>query len=80
MWQILRVGFPVAVQDGCIQIAFIIITVIANHRGLNDAAAVGIVEKMISAIFIIPSSMLATVSHFLHRISGQESMTGHHRP
>ena len=45
MWQILRVGFPVAVQDGCIQIAFIIITVIANHRGLNDAAAVGIVEK-----------------------------------
>ena len=62
MWQILRVGFPVAVQDGCIQIAFIIITVIANHRGLNDAAAVGIVEKMISAIFIIPSSMLATVS------------------
>lgn len=42
--------------------AFIIITVIANHRGLDDAAAVGIVEKMISAIFIIPSSMLATVS------------------
>ena len=77
MWQILRVGFPVAVQDGCIQIAFIIITVIANHRGLNDAAAVGIVEKMISAIFIIPSSMSP---HFLHRISGQESMTGHHRP
>lgn len=31
-------------------------------RGLDDAAAVGIVEKMISAIFIIPSSMLATVS------------------
>lgn len=60
--QIIRVGFPVAVQDGCIQVAFIIITVIANHRGLNDAAAVGIVEKMISAIFIIPSSMLATVS------------------
>lgn len=60
--EILKVGIPVAVQDGCIQVAFIIITVIANHRGLDDAAAVGIVEKMISAIFIIPSSMLATVS------------------
>lgn len=60
--EILKVGIPVAVQDGYIQVAFIIITVIANHRGLDDAAAVGIVEKMISAIFIIPSSMLATVS------------------
>ena len=60
--EILKVGIPVAVQDGCIQVAFIIITVIANHRGLDDAAAVGIVEKMISAIFIIPSSMLATES------------------
>lgn len=60
--QILKVGFPVAIQDGCIQIGFIIITIIANSRGLNDAAAVGIVEKMITAIFIIPSTMLATVS------------------
>ena len=60
--EILKVGIPVAVQDGCIQVAFIIITVIANHRGLDDAAAVGIVEKMISAIFLIQSSMLATVS------------------
>ena len=59
---ILKVGFPVAIQDGCIQIAFIIITIIANSRGLNDAAIVGIVEKMITAIFIIPSTMLATVS------------------
>ena len=74
MWQILRVGFPVAVQDGCIQIAFIIITVIANHRGLNDAAAVGLVEKMISAIFIIPSSMLATVS----ALSAQNIGAGKH--
>ena len=60
--EILKIGIPVAIQDGCIQIAFIIITVIANSRGLNDAAAVGIVEKVISALFIVPSSMLATVS------------------
>lgn len=62
MGRILKVGVPVAVQDGCIQIAFIIITIIANRRGLNDAAAVGIVEKIISAVFIVPSSMLASVS------------------
>ena len=39
-----------------------VITVIANYRGLNDAAAVGVVEKVISALFLVPSSMLATVS------------------
>lgn len=59
---ILKIGIPVALQDGLIQIAFIIITVIANRRGLDDAAAVGIVEKMISMLFLVPSSMLSTVS------------------
>ena len=60
--KILNIGIPVALQDGFIQIAFIIITIIANRRGLNTAAAVGIVEKIISFLFLIPSSMLSTVS------------------
>ena len=62
MGQILRVGVPVALQDGFIQISFLLITVIANSRGLTDAAAVGIVEKIISFLFLVPSSMLSTVS------------------
>ena len=62
MGKILKIGVPIAMQDGLIQIAFIIITVIANQRGLNDAAAVGIVEKVISFLFLVPSSMLSTVS------------------
>lgn len=62
MGQILRIGILVAMQDGLIQIAFIIITIIANRRGLSDAAAVGIVEKIISFLFLVPSSMLSTVS------------------
>ena len=60
--QILSIGLPVAFQDGFIQAAFIIITIIANQRGLTDAAAVGIVEKIISFLFLVPSSMLSTVS------------------
>ena len=62
MGKILRIGFPIAMQDGLIQVAFIIITIIANRRGLSDAAAVGIVEKIISFLFLVPSSMLSTVS------------------
>ena len=60
--RLVRIGVPIALQDGFIQIAFIIITIIANRRGLNDAAAVGIVEKIISFLFLVPSSMLSTVS------------------
>ncbi len=62
MKDILGIGVPIALQDGFIQVSFIIITIIANRRGLNDAAAVGIVEKIISFLFLIPSSMLSTVS------------------
>lgn len=62
MSQILKIGVPIALQDGLIQIAFIVITIIANRRGLNDGTAVGIVEKVMSFLFLIPSSMLSTVS------------------
>lgn len=62
MRKILNIGLPVALQDGFIQVGFIIITIIANQRGLNDAAAVGIVEKVIGILFLIPSAMLSTVS------------------
>lgn len=62
MGQVLKIGIPIAAQDGFIQVAFIIITIIANRRGLSVAAAVGIVEKIISFLFLVPSSMLSTVS------------------
>ena len=45
---IFKIGFPISMQDGLIQISFIIITIIANSRGVDIAAAVGVVEKIIS--------------------------------
>lgn len=62
MGKLLQIGVPVALQDGFIQVSFVIITIIANRRGLTDAAAVGIVEKIIGFLFLTPSSMLSTVS------------------
>ena len=74
MGQILKIGIPVALQDGFIQIAFIVITIIVNKRGLNDAAAVGIVEKLIGIVFLVPSTMLSAVS----AISAQNIGAGKH--
>ncbi len=62
MLDILKIGVPVAMQDGFVQIGFLAIMVIANGRGLYDAAAVGIVEKFIGLLFIVPSAMLSAVS------------------
>lgn len=71
---LLKIGIPIALQDGFIQIAFLVITVFANLRGLNDAAAVGIVEKIIGILFLVPSSMLQTVS----ALSAQNIGAGKH--
>lgn len=62
MGKLLLIGVPVAMQDGFIQISFLLITIIANKRGLFDAAAVGVVEKIIGILFLVPSSMLSAVS------------------
>lgn len=59
---IVKVGLPIAVQDGFVQISFIVITIIANSRGLVTATGVGIVEKVISFLFLVPSAMLSSVS------------------
>lgn len=59
---IMHSGVPIALQDGLIQVSFLIITIIANGRGLIASAAVGIVEKIISFLFLVPSAMLSSVS------------------
>lgn len=60
--RILTVGSPVALQDGLIQVSFLAITTIANSRGLVAATAVGVVEKIISFLFLVPSALLSAVS------------------
>lgn len=59
--ELINIGVPVALQNGLIQVAFIVITVIANRRGLYDAAAVGIVEKIMGILFLIPQTLLAVM-------------------
>ncbi|MDK2808001.1 MAG: hypothetical protein PWP24_735, partial [Clostridiales bacterium] len=60
--EILKVGLPISFQDGFIQVSFIIITIIANSRGLIYSTSVGIVEKIISFLFLVPSSLLSSIS------------------
>ena len=71
---LLSVGTPIAAQDGFIQVSFLVITAIANARGVEVAAAVGIVEKIICFVFLVPSAMLSSVS----AIAAQNAGAGKH--
>lgn len=68
--KIFAVGLPIAVQDGCIQVAFLSITAIANARGVDTAAAVGIVEKLIGFFFLVPSAFGSATSALVARYLG----------
>ena len=73
--ELLKIGLPIALQDGFIQVSFLLITMIANKRGVDVAAAVGIVEKVISFMFLVPSAMLSGVS----TICAQNAGAGFHQ-
>lgn len=60
----IAVGLPIALQDMLISVSFMILTSIANLRSLDSSAAVGVVEKIIMFMFILPSSMLSALSAF----------------
>lgn len=62
---ILKVGFPLALQDVLVNISFLAITAIVNTLGLIASAAVGIVEKIMGFAFLPAgafSSAVATMS------------------
>lgn len=72
---LLHIGIPICIQDGLIQISFIIITMIANSRGIYISSAVGVVEKIITFFFLVPSSMLSSISAMASQCLGNKQPT-----
>lgn len=61
---LISIGLPIAMQDTLINISFMVLTVIANQRGLVASSAVGITEKIIGFTFLVPSAMLSAITAF----------------
>lgn len=62
---ILKLGLPIALQDGLINISFLLITTITNAMGLTVSASVGVVEKIIVFTMLPPvafASAIATIT------------------
>ncbi|MFV0393190.1 MAG: MATE family efflux transporter [Coprobacillaceae bacterium] len=60
--KILKVGAPLAVQDGLVSISFLIITAVINTMGVTASAAVGVVEKVIVFAMLVPSAFGSSVA------------------
>lgn len=60
--QVLKLGLPIALQDGLIDISFLLITVIINGMGVVASASVGVVEKIIIFAMLIPCSFESAIS------------------
>ena len=62
---ILRLGSPIALQDALTSVSFLIITAIINSLGLIESAAIGIGEKIVVFIMLIPIAFMSSVSAFV---------------
>lgn len=59
---VLSTGLPIALQEGLVNVSFLIITAIVNAMGLVASAAVGVVEKLIVFSMLPTTAFSAALS------------------
>lgn len=57
--KILKIGFPIGLQNTLVNISFLIITIVVNNMGVVVSASVGVVEKLMGFL-MLPSIALGT--------------------
>lgn len=63
--QVLRLGFPIALQDALVCISFLVIIAIVNTLGVIASAGVGVAEKITGFIMLAPSAFARSLSSFV---------------
>lgn len=60
-----KLGFPIALQDGLVTLSFLAITAIVNSLGVVASAGVGVAEKLCGFIMLVPSAFSQSLSAFV---------------
>ena len=63
--KIVKVGLPIALQDGLVNMSFLAINSIVNSLGVIASAGVGVAEKVCAFIMLVPSSFSQSLSAFV---------------
>ncbi len=67
---VIRLGSPIALQDMCNEISYLIIIGLVNALGVTASAGVGIAEKLVIFILLIPMSYMQSISAFVAQNAG----------
>ncbi|MCD8301024.1 MAG: MATE family efflux transporter, partial [Clostridiales bacterium] len=71
---VVRIGFPLALQDFLVSISFLIILAIVNSMGLIASAGMGVGVKVCSFIMLVPSAFSQAMSAFVAQNYGAGKM------
>ncbi|MFI3314771.1 MAG: MATE family efflux transporter, partial [Rikenellaceae bacterium] len=63
--RVIWLGVPVALQSGLTALSFLFVMVVVNKFGLVFSAAVGVSEKLVSSILLIPMAFMQSISVFV---------------
>jgi len=67
---ILRLGTPIALQSMCNEVSYLILIGFVNALGEVASAGVGIAEKLVMFILLIPTSYMQSISAFVAQNDG----------
>lgn len=62
---VIKLGFPIALQDMCNEISYLILIGFVNTLGVTASAGVGIAEKLVMFMLLIPMSYMQSISAFV---------------
>lgn len=62
---VLRMGFPIALQELLTNLSFLALCSFINHLGLAASSGYGVANKLISFILLIPSSLMQSMASFV---------------
>ena len=63
--QIIKFGAPIALQDVLVNLSFLVIVMIGNSMGVVASAGMGVAQKLVGFIMLIPLSFSQAVSAFV---------------
>ena len=71
---LIRLGFPIALQDFLVSVSFLVIIAIINGLGVIASAGVGVAEKLCTFILMMPSAFSQSMSAFVAQNFGAGKM------
>lgn len=72
--RIIWLGIPVALQSGLTALSFMFVIVMVNKFGVIFSAAVGVAEKLIASILLIPMAFMQSISVFVAQNFGANNL------